>query len=506
MVSAKARYEALRTSRDPYLQRARDCAKLTIPSLLPPDGYSGSSRLPTPWQTLGARCVNNLAARLLLSLFPPAAAFFKFSLDEAVQTQIAGDKAAQGEFDKAFSAMERSIVNEIESSMMRPALFQSQRHLINEGNVLLYLPTEGPLRLFRLDRYVVKRDPMGNFLELVTHEQVSCLELPEKVRAACVGGGDKKHDETEDAIDLYTRVYYNGSNWQIYQEINGKIVPGSQGSYAKDMNPWLPLRLIATDGEDYGRGMVEEYLGDFKSLEALSRAIVQGTAAAAKVLFLVKPNGTTKLKTISQSETGDVKEGNKEDVSVVQVDKYADFRVAKETRDSLVEALSYAFLLNSAIQRNGERVTAEEIRYMAQELEKGLGGIYSSLSQELQLPMVLLIQKRLQKKGILPRLPKQVKPTITTGLDALGRGNDRSRLTGFLQTMAELGFATQIDGEEVGKRLAAADGIDTKGLLKTAAQVQQEQQAAQAQELMAKGIGPAINQLGAAAATQQPTQ
>lgn len=506
MGKAKARYEALRTNRDPYLTRARDCAKLTIPSLLPPDGYSGPSKLTTPWQTLGARCVNNLAARLLLSLFPPAAAFFKFNLDEAIQKQVASEgEAAQGAFDEAFSAMERSIVNEIEGSMMRPALFQAQRQLVCTGNVLLYVPTEGPLRLFRLNQYVVKRDPMGNLLELVTHEQVSCLELPEKARKLCIGDGDEKDEEVEDDIDLYTHVYFNGSNWQVYQEINGKVVPGSAGSYAKDMNPWLALRLVATDGEDYGRGMVEEYLGDFKSLEAISRAIVQGTAAAAKVLFFVKPNGTTKLKSVSQSETGDVREGNAEDVSVLQVEKYADFRVAKETRDSLVEALSYAFLLNSAIQRNGERVTAEEIRYMAQELEKGLGGIYSSLSQELQLPMVLLVQKRLQKRGVLPKLPKEVKPMITTGLDALGRGNDRSRLVGYLTTMAELGYGAQIEGEEVGKRLAAADGIDTKGLVKSAAQLQQEVQQQQAQALMEKGVGPAINQLGAAAQSQ-PTQ
>lgn len=45
-------------------------------------------------------------------------------------------------------------------------------------------------------------------------------------------------------------------------------------------------------------------------------------------------------------------------------------------------------LLNSAVQRNGERVTAEEIRYVAGELEDTLGGVYSLLSQELQLSLI----------------------------------------------------------------------------------------------------------------------
>ena len=44
------------------------------------------------------------------------------------------------------------------------------------------------------------------------------------------------------------------------------------------------------DGECYGRGRVEEFIGDLKSLEALSQALVEGSAAAAKVVFTVSPS------------------------------------------------------------------------------------------------------------------------------------------------------------------------------------------------------------------------
>jgi hypothetical protein len=84
-----------------------------------------------------------------------------------------------------------------------------------------------------------------------------------------------------------------------------------------------------------------------------------------------------------------------------------------------------AFLLNSAIQRNAERVTAEEIRYMAQELEAALGGIYSTLSQEFQLPFVTRVMFQMERQKKLPVLPEGlVKPAIITGVEALGRGND----------------------------------------------------------------------------------
>ena len=55
---------------------------------------------------------------------------------------------------------------------------------------------------------------------------------------------------------------------------------------------WLPLRFNVVDGEAYGRGRVGQFIGDLKSLEALSQALVEGSAAAAKVVFVVSPSST----------------------------------------------------------------------------------------------------------------------------------------------------------------------------------------------------------------------
>ena len=45
---------------------------------------------------------------------------------------------------------------------------------------------------------------------------------------------------------------------------------------------------------NYGRGHVESYLGDLKSLEGLSRSILEGSSASAKMLLMVNPSGTTR--------------------------------------------------------------------------------------------------------------------------------------------------------------------------------------------------------------------
>ena len=244
--------------------------------------------------------------------------------------------------------------------------------------------------------------------------------------------------------------------------------------------------------EAYGRSYVEELLGDLKSLEYLSKAIVEGSAAAAKIIFLCNPNGTTRPDSLARASNGSIVAGNPNDVAPLQMQKQADLSVALQTIARIEQRLSFSFLLNSAIQagtQGRDRVTAEEIRMVAQELEAGLGGVYSILSVELQLPLVHRKMALMEKRGSLPRLPKNiVTPRITTGLDALGRGNDKAKLIEFIQTLAQTmgpeSMAKYVNSRELITRLAASDGLETYKLIKSDEQLMEEeqQQAMMAQE------------------------
>lgn len=502
----KARYERLTTLRDPYLLRARECSKLTIPSLMPPQGSTGSTYLPTPYQALGARGVNNLSAKLLLTLLPPNSPFFRYTVSDFMLEQMTGQEGMRAAVEEALDRMERAVMQEIEGQAIRVPAFEGLKQLLVAGNVLLFLKPEGGMKVFRLDRFVVKRDPMGNVLEILTKENCSPMALPDSIREQVVAAGksDKnKANSPDDVIEIYTRILRSNGRWEVSQEANGILVPGSEGTYPLDKSPWLPLRFITVDGEDYGRGYVEELLGDLKSLEGLTKAIVQGSAAAAKVLFLVKPNATTKHKVLADSESGDIREGNSDDVSVLQLDKFADFKVALETIRGLEQRLSFSFLLNSAVQRQAERVTAVEFQSMVNELEAALGGVYSTQSQEFQLPLITVIMHDMTRKGKLPQLPDgMVKPTITTGVEALGRGNDMTKLSQLLQAIAPFGPEVIAENMEVSdyiKRSGASLGIDMKGLIPTPEVIAQRQQQKQMM-LMAEKLGPnAINQAGALA-------
>jgi hypothetical protein len=229
--------------------------------------------------------------------------------------------------------------------------------------------------------------------------------------------------------------------------------------------------------------------------------MVKFSMIAAKVIGLVNPNGITQVRRLTKAQTGDFVPGRKQDIEFLQLDKAADFSIAKAVADAIEARLSYAFMLNSAVQRSGERVTAEEIRYVAGELEDTLGGVYSILSQELQLPMVRILMNQLQATSQIPDLPKEaVEPSVSTGLEALGRGQDLEKLNQFITALTGLMGVqdSDINMAQLKIRLANAIGLDTAGLLLTAEDKAQQN----ADAAMAAGAESAGAAAGAGMAAQ----
>ena len=497
-MNARERYNKLTNGRRQFLDTAVDCSKLTLPYLIDDDLSSkpNQKHLHTPWQSIGSKAVVTLAAKLMLALLPPQTTFFKLQVrDDKLGEEIPPE--IRSELDLSFSKMERMVMDYIAASSDRVVIHQALKHLIVGGNSLIFMGKDG-LKNFPLNRYVVNRDGNGNVLEIVTKELISRsvlgLELPDKEPNSVV---DETKSSDRDDVEVYTYVRLDNKSgrWIWHQEAFDKILPDSRSTAPKKASPWLPLRFNTVDGEDYGRGRVEEFIGDLKSLEGLSQALVEGAAAASKVIFLVSPSSTTKPKTIAQAGNGAIVQGRPEDVSVVQVGKTADFSTAAQMVQGLERRIAEAFMQLNV--RQSERTTAEEVRLTQLELEQQLGGLFSLLTVEFLVPYLNRTLLVLQRSKELPNIPKDlVRPQIVAGVNALGRGQDRESLTAFITTIAQtLGpeaLMRFIDPSEAIKRLAAAQGIDILNLVKTEQQLQQEleqQQQAQAQQSLVDQAG-----------------
>lgn len=177
----------------------------------------------------------------------------------------------------------------------------------------------------------------------------------------------------------------------------------------------------------------------------------------------------------------------------MQTNKQTDLSGCYAVSQGIEQRLSYCFMLSSTTsQITRDRLTAEEVRFIAQELEDTLGGVYSLLSQELQLPLVACIFNQMQSNGSLPTISEQfatIEPTVITGVDALGRGHDFANLSQALQVLAQFPDIMQmINQQNLAMRIFTSAQIDATGLVKSPEQVAKEQQAMMEQYAAQQGV------------------
>lgn len=533
MATAEQRYRALQSDRDNYLDRGRAAARLTVPYLIPTSNEPRRENNETfvlPWNGIGARGVHNLSSRLLLALLPPTESFFRFTVDEvAMQKQEAAmmeqgateDQVAQmkSEIELALNRLELSVLRSIETSNDRVAIHEALVHLIVAGNCLLYVSEDG-LKCFHLNRYTLLRDSMGNPVEAIVCEELSYEALPTSIRNAM----EQEDDELKGILDgevpvpkydksvrVYTHIVWEGKRVTWHQELKGREIEGTRGSASVESSPWLPLRLIRVDGSSYGPGYVESAcIADLQTVEALSQAVTEGALVSAQVKHLVKPSGVTNAKQLAEAANGAYLPGNPDDVFTVQVQKGNDLNVAMAALQRIEARLAQAFML--ADMRDAERVTAEEVRLQALQLENSLGSIYAILTVEFQSKYIARKLELFTRSGGMTRLPEGlVRPMVSVGLAAVGRGNDLEKTARFMQilqqTIGPEGLAQYVIPTELIRRLASSMGISPLGLVKTeqqlAAEAQQQQQAAMAQQAMAAGMADPQKLANAAATSQE---
>jgi len=494
MNTARQRYSKLTSGRTAFLDVALDCAKLTLPTLMLNEEQKGEyTKFKTPWQSVGAKGVVTLASKLMLGLLPPSTSFFKLQLDVS-KLGVELPTEAKSELDLSFAKMERQIMEAIAASTDRVQIFTALKHLVVTGNALLYMGKDG-MKMYPLNRYVVERDGNGNVTEILTRERVNRqilgaqYKLPPKIGVVdeSTGGHDKD-------VDVYTCVRLTKKGYYWHQEAEDMPLPGTEGKSPLNKSPWLPLRFVTVDGEDYGRGRVEEFMGDLKSLEGLMQAVVEGSAAAAKVIFTVSPSSTTKPAALAQAGNGAIIQGRPEDIGVVQVGKQADMQTAFQLINVLEKRLGEAFLVLQP--RQSERTTAQEVQMTQMELEQQLGGLFSLLTTEFLRPYLTRKMHVLTLNKTIPAIPKGLaKPVIVAGINAIGRGQDREALMQFFQTIAQTmgpeALSQYMNADEAIKRLAAAQGIDILNLVKSVDDRNAEQAQAMQQQQQAALLGQA---------------
>lgn len=430
---AQSRYSTLSAERNNFLDRAKEYSRFTLPYILPDetDMSRGGGANQHGFQGIGSQAVNHLSNKLTINLFPTGRSFFSLQFDEEMKARLKEAGYNPTQLQELLVAAEKRCSTYQQKVAARTAYNEMFKNLLISGNVLAYLPKKGALQAIKLDRYALKRDLSGELIELCIVQKKTFDTLSEDVREGIKAIKGLEAPKDDDVVEIYTWVLHKGDDvFCVTQAVNGVTISDVQEIKKADL-PWIPLRWNSTYGEDYGRGHVEDHAGDFYVIEFLSEAIAKGMALMADIKYLVRPGSQTDIDEVASAPAGEWVFGSLDDIGVLQLERFADFTPISEVLNKYERRIGQAFLLNSAVRRDAERVTTLELRLDAQELEISLGGVYSLLAQTMQTPLAYLYLKRVG----FPLEDEAVVPNIVTGLDSLGKAGDLDKIKQYTEMM-----------------------------------------------------------------------
>lgn len=520
-----AAFKEMDGKRTSMLNRIEDYALWTLPYMFPRClSNSEQEEKQGPIDSTGSRAVNNLSNKLTLTLFQPAAPFFRLTAQDDLLEKLKEEAAAGSQeaaailntLDKSLASAEKNAMRELNYTHYRTEATTASKALIITGNSLLYHPegSKGKTQCYSVRDYVVVRDLSGEVIEFITRDTKSietfAPAVVKQIREYKDGKG-KKYADGKD-ITLYTRLKLNPTTGKFDMTQAADEIPlDSKGSWPKEELPWIILTWNLVRGENYGRGLVEDYAGAFHGLHVLCAAFIDAVGVAADIKWLVNPASVLDVVELNNAESGTYHSGVEGDIVAIQVNKAIDLKLVREQIQDWRQQIGQAFLMFSAVQRDAERVTAEEIRQVINDLEVSHGGIYSRFAEEWQFRTATLMLKRIK---INIGDGREIYPQIITGLDSLSRAGDMDNLRMLIQDLAMLEAVPEdirrvIDPIKFLMYCAVRRGVDADKISKTQDQLMQEQQAAMQQQqamLQMQTQAQVAGAAGEAAVQQQATQ
>lgn len=479
---------------DVVIQKAVQYSRWTLPQLMADMTLVSNGQavvLERDFQEMGALLVNNLSAKLTGLLFPSSRPFYKIKPSPALKAAAQAKGIKEKDIAAGLAQLEQKSCQQLFLNASYEQLVLALKHLIVNGSVLLYRDAANNKTLsFGLQNFSVRRDGRGNLMDCILREYTDFEALPLAVQAVLGTmhpGRYKPENFGSNRVELYTRVKRGwdteGKVLYIVSQQADDVPVGTPGSYPEHLCPWQVPCWSLIAGENYGRGLVEDYAGGFAKLSDTSHAATLYGIAASKVVNLVAPGMGADLDELQNAETGEYVQGTEGSVQVYEAGDAKKMEQLRMELDALFQRLARAFMYKGNT-RDAERVTAFEIKQDALEAENTLGGVYSSLSASMQIPLAHVLLTEVDEGMMEGIVTAQIKLDIMAGIPALGRQADVQNLAAAAQDAAAIipvlaQLSNRIDKERVLDVILAGQSVDSSTIFKDEATMTAEAAAAQ---------------------------
>ena len=515
-------------ARQDSLDRARIAAALSLPYVLGEEGRTADDPLPESYTSVGAKGAASTIGKLMLALYPLDYPWAQLEIDPGVKFDPESDQQLLVQLEQLLffnelmmrAALEQGIGPHKTGRYRQVNGFRSQKrkslaNLIVTGDTLERLTPDYRLLVYARHQYVTKRDSAGDILYHGIWECIDPLKLGEETLAeAKLKPADLRDmPVTERMQDFYTFVDWNPETkvWVVTHEVNGEMLPSLDRE--ESVSDFFCTAFELASGDDYGHGPIELNLGDLRTLNEGEKALNDFMFASSKFHPVLDQNCNVDPRAFN-SPTGtpiqgaEVNGGIVQNIAFWQTNKQQDFNVVGNRVLQKTAELAGALLVQSAAIRDSERTTATEVDMVIRELEGVLGGMYAPIADEQQQPLAQRTLYQLGKDRFIVPIDNQLyNVVVQTGVAALSRAQQKTKLLSLAQVMQQVSQAVQADpnlGDQIDtsvliKAYTRYESLYIPGLQRTDEQIAQRQQQRQQQVAQAQATQQAIESAGAIA-------
>ena len=410
------------------LERSEQYARWTVPSVFPTDE---NARSENPEESekgnvaIGARLVNHLSHRIVDTMFPNDKPFFAIALTPEAKRKFEADAEDEDKIalDAGLIEAENAAMRNLNLTAYRPVAVSAVSLQIVTGNALIYRMPDGDRVVYSIRDYCVTREVSGRIREVMLRDCKMFGTLDEDLQTMVQAStkASAKSFKADTPVELYTYYWWQDGKWHMRQAVDEIEVEDAATSYKEADFPCLVLAWNLGRGDHYGRGLVEDYSVSFHNIDVMTEAMIDLIGVAADIKFLVNDMSSFDVDAWNSAKRGEYVPGKEGDITVPQFKFAVEVQFIGEAIAKLERELAQAFLLSSAGVRDAERVTAEEIRFFAREIESAFGGLYSRLALDWQRKEAEYQLSMIDFNSYLPDGEQTFETIVTTGLESLSR-------------------------------------------------------------------------------------
>lgn len=451
---------------------------------------SGSTDLP-------GSAVENFNSILQKILFPVNRPFFAFDVPQQAQEDSGLDETAlQATLDASVLGM-LDILKQKKMYSALPKLFENTT-IIGNGLLFMGYKVTDPVTFISPADFVWRRTATGICKELIIREVIAVRDLPEDLAKLLEKKGyvglKKNQDHTSlyelRAVQKYTYVEFTEKSQKISEYVEDFKV-GETFSRSSKEPIFIPVAPNVPVKTHYGVGKVQSAISSILQVRGATLGVARLNSLISNLKFEVPYNAVQTIKKLKNAKQTDyIPVPEKGSISLMNFGTVntgsleMGMEVAKQE-------IARKFLVNSLAVRQAERVTAEEIRRLAEELTSVHSNLLQSYADQLQEPLVQYAMHHLELvsnegKAVKDAL-QELDVKIITGTSAIDRVSESDNLVAMLQESAYLGSLPDyvvafLKVSNILQKLAQARGIPSREIIKSQEEIQEEQQRAREAE------------------------